>query len=427
MSIWTALYTGTSGLVAHGEAINVVGDNIANTSTVGFKESRASFGDIIGETPVAGGQPVGDGVRAGPIETLFGQGTLQNTGNVLDMGIQGNGFFSVAGVYHGLAGNWYSRDGRFHLDSSHNVVNADGLKLQGYLIDPTGKLSSAPGDLQLNAESPPNATTTAQLHVNLSTADAAPAAWNPATPAATSNWSTSETVYDSIGQAHTVNVYFRNTGANGAWEWHAMVDGGDLTGGVKGTQTQIADGTLTFTNTGALQATTTNSSSANFNNAVQNQVINFDFGSQIANGGTGLDSTSYAKPDTVSLAAQDGYGAGTLTTISIDQKGVISGQFSNGKSRQIAQVALATFQAQSGLARAGDQLFAATKASGDPLTSTPGSGDRGSISSGSLESSNVDLSTQLVTLIAYQRAFEANSKTVQTSDQMLQEVNGLKR
>jgi len=432
MSIWTALYTGTSGLVAHGDAINVVGDNIANTSTVGFKENRASFGDLIGETPVVGGQPVGDGVRAGPIETMFGQGTLQTTGNTLDMAIQGNGFFSVSGNYNGVGGSWYSRDGRFHLDSSHTVVNAEGLKLQGYTIDATGNVTSGTGDLVLNAESPPQATANAKLHVNLNSGDSVLApAWDPTsatTASQTSNYSTSETVYDSLGGTHRVDVYFRNTGVNGTWDWHALVDGAETTGGTAGTPVEIGGGTMSFTDKGALNAVTSGGQTASFVNATPNQTINFDFGSQVSAGGTGIDgTTSYATSDTVNLATQDGFKAGSLTDVTVGGDGVITGKFDNGATRAIAQVAITTFQSQSGLQRAGNQLFASTRASGDQLTAAAGSGGRGSIASGSLEASNVDISTELVTLIAYQRAFEANSKTIQTSDQMLQEVNGLKR
>jgi flagellar hook protein FlgE len=426
MTLFTTLYTGASGLAAHGDAISVVGDDIANASTIGFKESRAEFADVIGGT-AANGQNTGDGVRMAGTQTLFGQGQLQSTGRNLDLAVNGNGFFVVAGNYGGQQGSYYTRDGRIALDNTGTLVNSEGLALQGYTIDPTGKMSQSTGNLQLGGQSAPNATTTATMAVNLDSGATPPAAWSAANPAGTSNYSTSTTVYDSLGASHRVDVYFRDQGA-GVWEWHAMVDGGELTGGTPGTPTEIAGGTMTYTASGALQSVTTTASSASFINAKPNQAITFNFGDPIASGGTGLvGSTQFAGGSSVKSVSQDGYGAGTLSDVSIDGDGTVTGKFSNGQSRAIARLALANFSSENGLQRIGDQLFAATQASGQALVDAAGTGGRGSISSGSLEGSNVDLSSELVTLIAYQRAFSANSKTVQSADQMLQEIDQLKQ
>ena len=415
MSIFTTLLTGTSGLSAHGDAIDVVGDNIANVSTIGFKESRAQFSDVIGGQ-FANGQSQGQGVRMNGSETLFGQGAMQSTGRALDLGINGNGFFVVAGKYAGQQGQFYSRDGRIALDNSGTLVNAEGLKLQGYTIDPTGKMSAAAGDLVVGGQSAPNATTKASMQLNLDSTSVVPAAFNPANPSGTSNYSTSMTVYDSLGAPHRADVYFRNQGGGG-WEWHAMVDGGELTGGTPGTPTEIATGTLTFDTAGNMTASATTSSSASFVGATANQAIAFDF--------TG--TSAYASASTVNALSQDGYGAGSLSDLAISSDGTITGKFSNGQSRDIARVALADFASDQGLHRVGSQLFSATDKSGAALVDAASTGGRGSISSGSLETSNVDLASELVTLIAYQRAFSANSKTVQTADEMLQEVSNLKR
>jgi flagellar hook protein FlgE len=221
-------------------------------------------------------------------------------------------------------------------------------------------------------------------------------------------------------------MYFRNQGG-GTWDWHATVDGADV-GGTAGAATQIADGVLTFNTSGALDTEVTNSSSASFVGATAAQATAFDFGDSITtNAGTGLTGTTqFAGPSSVTHINQDGYAAGMLTDMKIDDDGTVMGQFSNGQSRAVARIALAEFASPQNLQRAGDQLYSENGSSGQPLMGTAGTGGRGSMSGGSLEGSNVDLGNELVTLIAYQRAYQANAKTVTTADQMLQEINNLK-
>jgi flagellar hook protein FlgE len=428
MSIWTSLYTGASGLTAHGDAIGTVGDNIANVSTVGYKSSRASFEDVLGGT-APNGQRFGQGVKLGGVNTMFGQGSLQQTGGKLDMAIRGNGFFQLRGNHDGINASYYSRDGQFHLDNTGTIVNNEGLKLQGYMIDPQGNTSATISDLTIDGQSEPNPTTAVNMAVNLDSASATPALpFDPLDPSGTSNFSTSTTVYDSLGAAHRADVFFRSNGA-GAWEWHAMVDGGELNGGTPGVATEIATGSLTFTTDGKLDVETPGASTADFLNATPGQAITFDFGDALTtDAGTGLGgSTQFAGPSSVSGVDQDGYGAGDLTDVIVSDEGVLRGVFSNGQSRDIAQVALASFAAEDGLQRAGGQLYMESPESGQALMGAAGSGDRGAISAGSLEGSNVDLSNELVTMIAFQRAFSANAKTVTTADEMLSEVTNLKR
>jgi flagellar hook protein FlgE len=426
MSILTSLFTGASGLTAHGDAIGVVGDNIANASTVGFRASRASFADVLGGSALST-QRLGSGVRMTGPETQFSQGSLQQTENSLDLAIRGNGWFAVRGNHQGQENTFYTRDGRFHLDNSGRVSNEGGLRLQGYIIDAAGELSSAPGDIVLAGQtSPPSRTTAVNFAVNLDSGATPPPAWVAATPGTTSNFATSTTVYDSIGAAHRVDIYFRNS-APGAWEWHAMVDSGDL-GLPAGTPTQIADGTLGFTATGALNTEVTLSSSVSFAGATPNQVITFDFGDSLGAGGTGLaGSTGFSGPSEVNSVNQDGYGAGTLTDVAIAEDGTVTGLFSNGQSREVARVALAHLTADSGLRRTGSQLFEATAESGQPSLGAASTSGTGYISAQVLEGANVDLGEELVTLIAYQRAFQANARTVSTADDMLSEIANLKR
>jgi flagellar hook protein FlgE len=222
-------------------------------------------------------------------------------------------------------------------------------------------------------------------------------------------------------------VSFRNDGG-GNWEWHATTDGAGLTGGTAGTQTEIASGTMTFNTAGALQSQATTTSSANWLNAAPNQAVAFNFGDDIASGGTGFaGTTDFASADTINGTTIDGRPAGNLTSLSVGSDGKVTGTYDNGQSFVIAQVALASFQNDEGLTRAGNNLFASSQASGQPLTDIPGTGARGGIQAGALESSNVDISNELVTLIAYQRAYEANSKTVTTADSMLQTAVQLKQ
>jgi len=425
MSITNSLYIGISGLQAHGEAISVVGDNIANASTVGYKRNRAEFSDVLGGQ--LDSQRLGGGVRLSGTQTMWDQGAVTQTGNPLDLAIRGGGMFVVKGNHGGQTAQYYTRDGRMHLDNQGFVVNQQGLRLQGFTIDPTGTRALAPSDLPLGArESPPAATTTANMTLNLDANAVTPPAWDPLNPNTTSNYATSATVYDSLGAAHHVEVFFRSQGA-GAWEYHAMVDGGDLAGGVKGTLTEIGTGTLLFNSAGALQSQTT-AGTANFVNATPGQAIAFTFGDDIASGGTGLaGTTQFAGASAVNGLDIDGRAAGKLTDIVISDDGKIRGVFDNGDKIELAQVALADFASEQGLERAGDGLTVETAASGRPLIDVPGTGARGAVSAGAVEASNVDLSNELVTLIAFQRAFQANAKTVTTADEMMQDINNLKR
>jgi len=428
MSVWTSLYTGASGLTAHSQAINVVGDNIANVSTVGYKSGNANFNDVLGQRNLRG-QAMGAGVEMGGVNQSFGQGSFMSTGGSLDYSIQGDGFFMLSGALDGVQGDYYTRDGRFSLDNEGFVVNQHGLRVQGYDLDANGAVQGAPADIALGQTIPPVPTSSLGLELNLESNDETPGvAFNPADPEGTADWSTSVDVYDSLGNAHAVQLFFTNNGG-GAWEWHAMVDGGELTGGTAGTLTEIADGNLGFTSDGYLDTETINTNTASFLGASGPQTLDFDFGDAITtDGGTGMEGTTqYGSPTTINQITQDGSAPGELLDVITAEDGTISGVYSNGQTEPLAKVATAMFQAPDGLFRANDQLWTATQDSGQALVGEPGTGGRGAIAQGALEGSNVDLGKELVTLIAYQRAFQANSRTITTADEMLTEINNLKR
>ncbi|MBI4510277.1 MAG: flagellar hook protein FlgE [Deltaproteobacteria bacterium] len=429
MGITTSLYTGASGLQAHGEGISVVGDNIANVSTIGYKSSRAGFDDVLGGT-IPGGSRGGAGVRLGGVQTQFTQGTFLSTGASLDLAISGSGMFVLKDA---TGAELYSRDGRFQLDKTGKLVNTDGLSIQGYTISASGLVAVAPSDLNLGgAQTPPSATTTVNVSANLNadaTANPGGAAFDmtsTTTMAQTSNFATSMTVYDSLGNDHRVDVYFRKTGT-GAWEWHAMIDGAETASPAATAPERIGTGTLTFDTSGRLNTETPTGVSVTFTGAAA-QTISFDFGDAISGGGTGLTGTTqFSSSFNVTAIDQNGFASGSLVDITVDEDGIISGRFSNGQQRDVARLALATFGSEQGLRRNGDALFISSLESGQPLIAAAATGGRGTIASGNLESSNVDIGQELVTLIAYQRAFSANAKTVTTADEMLTEITNIKR
>jgi flagellar hook protein FlgE len=422
MSILNAMYAGVSGLSAEGEALGVVGDNVANTNTVGFKQSRAVFENVLGGA-VGDAHAPGAGVRMARTQQIFAQGTLNNTGQATDLALSGDGFFVVKGTVEGVTGNFYSRAGQCVLRQDGTLTNADGLAMQGYQILPNGTVSAKIGDIKLpTASIQPNPTTKMNVTANLDATATTPALpWNPQNPAATSNFSTSMQVYDSLGNAHSIDVYFRKTGT-GTWDYHVLAAGAEIQGGTPGQNFEIGTGTLTFTNTGALQSVT-GSTTANFVGARPGQAIANNFGTPIAGGGTGLDgSTQFGSPSNVSAQSQDGYASGDLSGVKVDADGTVRGVYTNGQQIAVGQLAIAKFRSNDGLARAGHNLWSATRDSGDAALGAAGSGGRAGVVAGALEQSNVDVAQQFVELIAHQRSFQANSKTITTADQMLQEL-----
>jgi flagellar hook protein FlgE len=423
------MQTGASGLRAESSALGVVGDNVANVNTVGFKSSRAIFEDVLGSVAGRQMQGGGAGVRMVRAQQIFTQGALTNTGVATDLALSGEGFFVVKGTLDGMTGQFYSRAGQTTMRADGTIINPQGLELQGYTALPGGGFSSALGSIQLStAALPPQASTSIELTANLDANETPPTLpWDPQDPAATSNFSTSMTVYDSLGNTHAVDVYFRNTGLN-TWEYHGIVNGQEVTPPAAGNYEWLS-GQLTFDTQGRLVSDTiTSGGTVDFAGAQPGQALTVDFGDPIAAGGTGQTGvTQYGSASSVSGQSNDGYAAGELTGIDISADGVVSGVYSNGETIAAAQIAVAKFQAPQELGRAGHNVWMQTRDSGDPAIGAAGTGGRAAVVAGALEQSNVDLANEFVSMIAHQRAFSANSKTITTADEMLAELVQLKR
>lgn len=427
-----SLNTGVTGLRAESEAISVNADNIANVNTVGFKSQRAIFQDQLGRSIQAGTASAlpGSGVRMTDVQVMHKQGTLSNTGISTDLALSGDGFFVVNGQQDGVTSNFYTRAGQFQLDKDGFLVNPSGLKVMGYEANTDGTFDAALTSVKVPTHAiPPKITESITITANLDSNEVVPtAAWDPQDPSATSNFSTTLTVYDSLGNAHSLDVYFRKT-ADNAFEYRALVAGEDVAGGTAGTNVEVGTGTMTFTTDGALDTFTQGTPiTVDFVGATAGQAINLDFGSTIAGGGTGLDGvTQFASASNVSSQEQDGYAAGEFAGVSVDGQGVVRGLYTNGEKLAISQLGIAKFISNDGLGRAGNNLFMATRDSGEAAMGTAGTGGRAAISSGALEASNVDLAEEFVGLIQHQRAYSANSKTITTADEMLQELLNIKR
>ena len=438
MSLLTALSSGTTGLEASSLELSIVGDNISNANTIGFKAGRAAFEDALTQTVIGGTGEIGLGSRLQSVQKILTQGALNSTGIATDLALQGNGFFVVRGNHNGQTADFFTRAGQFTVDKDGYLVSLAGMRVQGFAADSSGAIGAQPGDLLVGtASAQPRQTANITVKANLQS-DAAVLAtpFDPASPASTSNFSTSMTVYDSIGSAHGVQVFFTKTGP-GAWNWSAMTDSAGLTPPASANPlTEIAGGTLTFNTKGQLQAVFQDPAKNAFNpvGAVQAQALSFNFGDPITPTapstvvGTGLlGVTQFASQSASTFIGQDGFGSGQLASIRIDSTGNINGVFTNGQTRVLGEVAVAGFSGPDRMERVGGNLFQQTQSSGQPVIGAPGAGGRASIISGSLEQSNVDLAEQFVRLISAQRAFQANSKTITTADQLLSELIALKR
>ncbi|MCX7965495.1 MAG: flagellar hook protein FlgE [Syntrophorhabdaceae bacterium] len=523
----SSFFSGISGLMTNSQSINVVGNNIANVNTVGYKASRATFQDVLYQsiTGASGTSQVGRGTTLSSVDTLFSQGSFESTSEATDLAIGGSGYFILKSPDDDT--KYYTRAGQFRFDKEGNMVNPSGYILQGREIDRTTKtpigvsknivISPEPSEpratqkigmavnLQSNSEWKGNIgsldTTgsissvsassgkyirtgeyTAEVKgttltvtfkekgpdgeltgvektwsdtikasttytdwkgtgLDITTASALidgtqklevtgfkykyeTATSNPTT---TSNYSSSITVYDSLGQAHVVNIYFRkayedpDTG-NNTWHWHAVLEAADA---ATGKDTLVKWGTLVFNNKGTLMS------------GGDPVTVSFDF-SQGAEPGQKIDlvfgkdsgggaSTQYPIASTTNFQTQDGYPPGVLQNVTVSQEGVISGHYSNGQIIDLYQITLANFNNPQGLHREGGNLFRETIDSGPAYTNAPGSGGLGKINPNSLEQSNVDLATEFVKMIIAQRGFQANARVITSTDEILQELMNLKR
>jgi len=464
-----SLFSGVSGLQNHQTRMDVIGNNIANVNTYGFKRNRVNFQDIFYQQLQGAARPtddlggvnpkeVGLGMSVASIDTVHIQGALQTTGVGTDLAIQGNGFF----ILDDRGNQLYTRAGTFSLDEQGTMVNpANGMKVQGWMaqdVDGTQFLDTSRSleDLVIpvGAKDAARATTLVNFACNLDkrTPEVPEGATNLETREGT--WSTQQKIYDTFGEAHTVQVEFsRVPGVNNSWTARVSVDPQNETptnaSAGLGDTPPAAGGPTTFTvnfnNQGTLLSATDaagNESGAQGGNVVMNvaydvqgatpgdngQMVRQNFQLNLGSvGGLTNSMTQFAEKSSTKIFEQDGHTMGYMDNFKIDGSGIITGVFSNGTSRVLGQVAMASFPNQGGLEKAGDNAFAQTNNSGIANIGASGIAGKGKIIAGALEMSNVDMADQFTDMIITQRGFQANSRTIQTADQLLQELLTLKR
>lgn len=427
MGILSSLYTGVSGMTAQGEALGVIGDNIANANTIGFKASRAEFQDIISKNlkGILGGNQIGRGVKIGAVNPILTQGNVDATEKVTDLAISGDGYFKVKGS----DGESFTRDGSFHFDREGYLVTNDNQKVQGFATDEKGNIVNKMTDIKFpRALIPAKATKELKLDLNLDSRMEATKKFDVKDPYSSSHYSTGVEMYDSQGNKHLVSFFF-NKVADREWEFKGLVDGKEVTGGDDGLMSQVCAGKLTFTVDGKLESQETTDSSFNFKGgALQGQQVKLNFGDAIKDGGKGLDGTKqYGKNSDLISWNQDGAAAGTITGLSFNDEGVLTAVYSNGQASDLAQIALAKFENPEALFKVGNNRLKESRDSGAASLGGPGSAGRGKLFAKSLERSTVDLATEFVNMIQNQRGFQANAKTITTTDELLNEVIQLKR
>jgi flagellar hook protein FlgE len=426
MGILRSFNIGVSGLTATGQGMGVIGDNIANAGTNGFKSSRAEFQDVLAVSlkGIDGGDQFGAGTKLAHIKSVMTQGDVSRTDSVTDLALNGDGFFKIEAPF----GNGFSRDGSMHFNKEGELVNSDGYKVIGFQSNEAGAITNKEGPIKLgNTTIPAKATKDVSINMNLNSLEDVKE-FNIEDPEATSNFSNSMTIYDNVGTARLVTVYY-NKNENNNWTYRVLADGKDAEGGEEGKMVEMASGNLIFNNKGQLQEEVENSNSFNFNKgAAPDQQIKFNFGESIAEGGTGLEaSTQYGSGSAVARHTQDGASAATLASMSFNDDGILTAVYDNGESRNISQVAVAKFENNEGLFKVGKNLFKESRNSGQAAMGKPGEAGRGEVLSKSIELSNVDIANEFVSLMTAQRNFQANAKTLTTADQMLQEVLNIKR
>jgi flagellar hook protein FlgE len=396
-----------SGLNAAQNDLNVTANNIANSATTGFKQSRSEFAEMFAVSPVGVSRTaVGNGVKVASVSQQFTQGNINTTNNSLDLAVSGQGFFILSDAGSSV----YSRAGAFQVDNDGYVVNSQNQRLQVYPPGVNGTFNtSSLSDLRLiTSESAPQATTTVETVFNLPSADALPVT-TPVNPADETSYNTARslTVYDSLGAAHTASMHFVKTATN-EWDVHLSVDGNQL-----GAQHLIYSNTGVLTSpANGLSSTLTYDATAGLSTGAAPMSLTFDFG----------QTTQYGDQFSMTSITQDGFTTGRLIGIDIDSTGIVQARFTNGRSTSLGQVAIANFANPQGLQQLGNTNWAETNASGQALNGQAGGSGFGLIQSGALEASNVDITAQLVNMITAQRNFQANAQMIQTADQVTQTI-----
>jgi flagellar hook protein FlgE len=486
MSLSSSLFSGISGLSTLGNAMQIIGDNIANVNTVGFKSSRVTFQDVLSQTvaTTSGSAQVGRGSSLADISSTFSQGSFESTDSATDLAIGGEGFFVVRDP-NNANNEYYTRAGEFRFDKDGNFVNPAGYIVRGWALDPnTGQDYGSLTDVTLSSfTSSPAQTDRMTVITNLDSGAednytaGLETAWDgsASTPIDSDSYEyqTTVKVYDSLGSTHDITVYYdRDSSADGKWEFIATCNPSEdyrtNLGATDEAKGMLARGTLQFnSSTGAitgmelwkftgtdsggdgidLSSTTGSSNWTKQDEATDLSNGYFTFSPTLISGGaaqdielnlgarydgsnwvnSSLSSSQYASASTTTFQSANGYGAGDLQSVSVDTDGAITGQYSNGQVLPLYRVALAKFQNNDGLFKVGGNLWRETRLSGDPITGTPGSNGTGNISANSLEQSNVDIANEFVKMITTQRGFQANSKIITVTDQMLADLINIKR
>lgn len=399
-----SLYSGISGINANTNAMSVIGDNIANMGTTGFKSSDISFANVLSQSVGGlGGSQIGRGVMMSEVRPQWSSGTLESTGNVTDLAINGQGLFVVRGT-DGM--RYYTRAGDFKFDKDANLVNPQGFRVQGYEIGEDGTLGRITDITIPNTGNPPKATTRMNVGINLN-----------AGAVEDELYSTTLTVYDSLGNGIGLTLDFKKTGNEGEWDVTAVIPASI------GTAT-LSIATVTFDSNGRLADGYAPTIDFELVNGASDFEVTWDIYGEGAKAGT---LTGYAAESSTLSQTRDGYPAGSLQGVSVSEAGEIVASYSNGQLVPLFKVALADFTNYSGLRKMGGNLYSETLASGQASIGVAGSGVMGSIASNSLEMSNVDLAKEFVKMITTQRSFQANSRVITTSDEILAELINIKR
>lgn len=422
---------GLSGLNANAVYLSVIGNNLANINTIGFKSSSVTFMDLVSQTVGgSGGNPmqVGLGVVTGSISPVFSQGAIENTREATNVAIQGGGLF----VVDGADGQAYTRAGNFSFDREGTLVTPDGYRVQGYTTpDPlTGAIvtTGEPADINIppGVLRAPTATSVFQATTNL----------DSAAPAGTTA-TTSVQIYDALGQAHMSTITYTKGAAPGSWTYDITVPGAEINGGTAGTPFSIASGSLLFDAAGALSSFVANApatgggtpaadvsfTTPTWTNGAAASTLSWDV---VDANGAGL-LTGYSAPTATSSISQNGSAPGMVENITISADGTIVATFGAGQTVAIGQLALASFNNPKGLVKLGSNRYGESQSAGIPNIGTAGTGGRGTLIGSALEQSNVDIAQEFTQMILAQRGYQANSKTITVSDELLVDTLNLKR
>lgn len=409
-----------SGLNADSAALDVVGNNLANLNTTGYKDTDVSFYDLLQQSVAGGATQIGGGVSEPQTEAIFSQGSIQSTGGNYDAAINGNGFFVVQDP---SGTTLYTRAGDFNLNANGELVTSTGQIVQGWTAQNGVVNTSGPiGNITIpsNSLQTPSATQNMALTINLNAAGVV--------GQSSGSFSAPIQVVDSLGETHNLTVNFTET-APGNWSYAVEIPGADLTSGTAGTPSQVATGTLTFDSNGNLTSPTAPAqipiSITGLADGASDMNINWNLATQDGNGTPLI--TQYAATSAVSASDQDGVPASQVTQVSIADGGAITAQFSNGNQVVVGQLALASVSNPDSLISVGENNFEVGADTATPVIGVPGTGTLGTVEGGALETSTVNIATEFTNLIVYQNSYEANSKVISTLDQMTQNLLNLQQ